>query len=157
MFPQLSGPEHALISKMKDQIQRVYSTFVTQVHRRPNSAPSNLLPLLIAAADLPGGGSSNEIVSRNGGLHFHGLLLIPPSSRLRTSVSEHFGKNWDRYTGSGRLIERIHVKAVLCGYSRVTDYILKSIVKGRLTAGPSELVMTDLSHGSTSDDFCWSP
>jgi hypothetical protein len=93
MFPQLHGSESRIVHRMKDQVERVYSSFVTRVHRRPNSVPTGSLPVFIGSADLPvrkNKRSSNQLVRANGGLHFNGLLLVPPTSRLKTAIHLHF-------------------------------------------------------------------
>ena len=53
LFSQLPGPRSAVIQSMKDELYRVYSTFVTRTHRKPRTASSDELPFLIGAADLP--------------------------------------------------------------------------------------------------------
>ena len=102
LFVQLPGPRSVVIDKMKDELQRVYSTLVTRVHRKPRTASPDQLPIFIAAADLPvykRHRTSAPTVLCNGGLHFHALLLIPPASRLEGSVDEHFRFNDDLYRG----------------------------------------------------------
>ncbi|MGA9329222.1 MAG: hypothetical protein WBV83_09125, partial [Bradyrhizobium sp.] len=78
-FVQFPGPRGAVILAMKDEIQRVYSTFLTRTHRKPRSTPSDELPVLIGAADLQvpkRDRRSSPLVLCNGGLHFHGLLMV---------------------------------------------------------------------------------
>jgi hypothetical protein len=53
MFSQLPGPRTAVISRMRDEVQRVYSTLVTRVQRKPRTAPTDELPVLVGAIDLP--------------------------------------------------------------------------------------------------------
>jgi hypothetical protein len=50
-FVQLPGPRSAVIQAMKDEIQRVYSTFVTRTNRKPRTASPDELPVLVAALD----------------------------------------------------------------------------------------------------------
>ena len=38
---------------MKKETQRVYSTLITRVHRKPRSASPDELPILVGAVDLP--------------------------------------------------------------------------------------------------------
>jgi hypothetical protein len=89
---QLPGPPSAAIGRMKDEVHRVNSTFLTRVHRKPRMASTNELPVLIAVMDLPvhkHNESSGPMVLCNGGLHLHALVLIPPASRLRVSLANH--------------------------------------------------------------------
>ena len=53
MFSQLPGLRYAVIAQMKDEIHRVYSIFLTRVHRKPRTASPDELPVMIAVADLP--------------------------------------------------------------------------------------------------------
>ena len=88
-FIQLPGPRGAVIQAMKGELQRVYSTFVTRTHRKPRSTPSDELPVLIGAADLQvykKDSRSSPLILCNGGLHFHGLLLVPPDNRSNNVV-----------------------------------------------------------------------
>src|SRR3984957_18309091 len=81
LFSQLPGPRTAVINRMKDEVQRVYSTLLTRVHRKPRTASTDDLPVLIGAVDLPvykRDRTSGPTVLCNGGLHVHALLLIPP-------------------------------------------------------------------------------
>ena len=53
LFQQLPGSQPTIISRMKQDIQRVYSTLITRVHRKPRTASPDELPILISAVDLP--------------------------------------------------------------------------------------------------------
>jgi hypothetical protein len=136
LFCQFPGPRSAIINRMKDEVQRVYSTLLTRVHRKPRTVSTDELPILVGAADLPvykRERSSAPTVFCNGGLHFHALVLIPPRSRLKESLADHFEGNRDLYAGSGKSIRRIHVQPVVGGHERVVDYVLKTVLNGRLS------------------------
>jgi hypothetical protein len=47
LFSQLPGTRSTIISYMKDEVQRVYSTLLTRVHRKPRTASTDELPVLI--------------------------------------------------------------------------------------------------------------
>ena len=67
----------------------------------------------------------------NDGLHFHSILLIPPISRLRVSVGEHFDEHLTKYLGDRRTIDRIDVEPIATQTSyKVTDYVFKSVKRG---------------------------
>jgi hypothetical protein len=53
LFFQLPGPRSAVTDRMKDEVQRVYSTLLTRVHRKPKTARTDELPVLVGAVDLP--------------------------------------------------------------------------------------------------------
>src|SRR6185369_14550322 len=52
LFSQLPGPRNAVIQQMRDELHRVYSTFLTRTHRKPRTASPDELPVLIGAPDL---------------------------------------------------------------------------------------------------------
>jgi hypothetical protein len=144
LFSQLPGPRGAVIDRMKDEVQRVYSTLVTRVHRKPRTAPTDELPVLVGAVDLPvykRDRSSAPKVLCNGGLHFHGLVLLPPASRLKGSLPDHFEANSDLYAGSRNSIQRVDVRPVVEDHGRVVDYLLKTVLNGRLSYDEAMLVL----------------
>jgi hypothetical protein len=129
---------------MMDQVQRVYSTFITRVHRRPRTAPNDELPVFIGAADLPVHKRDRSTITPvfcNGGLHFHVLVLIPPGSRLKESLADHLEKNRDLYAGDGTSVQRIHVEPATRVGSRLVDYVLKTILNGRLSYDEAIVVL----------------
>jgi hypothetical protein len=144
LFSQLPGPQNVVIDRMKDEVQRIYSTLVTRVHTKPRKAPTDELPVLVGAADLPvykRDRSSAPKVFCNGGLHFHALVLIPPASRLKESLPDHFDQNSGLYAGSGNTIRRIDVRPVIEDHGRVVDYVLKTILNDRLSYDEAVLVL----------------
>jgi hypothetical protein len=144
LFSQLPGPRNAVIDRMRDEVQRVYSTLLTRVHRKPRTVSTDKLPVLVGAVDLPvykRDRSSAPPVFCNGGLHFHALVLMPPSSRLKGSLPDHFERNPDLYAGSGMSIRRIDVRPVVEDHGRVVDYILKTVLNGRLSYDEAVLVL----------------
>jgi hypothetical protein len=135
-FCQLPGPRGAVIQAMKDELHRVYSTFVTRTNRKPRTASPDELPILIGTADLQvykRDPASSPLVVCNGGLHFHGLLLVPPRSRLRVPVEEHFRDGRDVYLGKRRLIRELDVRPVTETHGRAVDYVFKAILRGRVS------------------------
>jgi hypothetical protein len=143
LFSPLPGPRGAVVERMKDQVQRVYSTLLTRVQRKPRTAPTDELPVLVGAVDLPvyKRGRSVPTVFCNGGLHFHGLLLLPPASRLQGSLVDHFDGNADLYAGSGSSVQRVDVRPVVEDHGRVVDYVLKTVLNGRLSYDEAVLVL----------------
>jgi hypothetical protein len=129
---------------MKDEVHRIYSTLLTRVHRKPRMASTDELPVLIGAMDLPvhkRDKSSGPMVLCNGGLHVHALMLIPPTSRLKESLADHFREKQEQYVGSGRPALRIDVRPVVEDHGRVVDYVLKTVLNGRLTYDDAVLVL----------------
>ncbi len=144
LFNQMNGSQPKLIDQMRDQIQQVYSTFVTRVNRKPRAVPNHQLPLLIGALDLPvykKDRASAPSVLLNGGLHFHGALMVPPNSRLKDEVANHFATKFDLYGGHSTGIARIDIRPVTHDRVKVLDYILKTIGNGRLSYDDAIVVL----------------
>ena len=143
LFQQLPGSQPTIISRMKQEIQRVYSTLITRVHRKPRTASPDELPILIGAVDLPvykSDPSSSPLVRCNRGLHFHALILIPDRSRLREPLQDHFQTSAHLYETDGT-ITKIDVRPVLDGYERVVDYVFKTIKRERVSYDEGVLIL----------------
>jgi hypothetical protein len=143
LFSQLPGSRSAIISRMNQQVQRVYSTLITRVHRKPRTAYPDELPILIGAVDLPvykSDRSSSPLVRCNGGLHFHALILIPDRSRMREPLQDHFQACAHLY-GMDGTISKIDVRPVAGGYERVVDYVFKTIMMGRVSYDEGVLIL----------------
>lgn len=135
MYRQMTGASGTVIKKMHDEVERVYSTFITRVCRKPTSASPDSLPILIGAADLPVAktdAKKKQIVLANTGLHVHAILLTPPRSRLRGPVTEHFQVNRSTYLPSNKPLFNLHIETVQETHGRVVDYVFKTIASGRL-------------------------
>ncbi|WP_038382729.1 hypothetical protein [Bradyrhizobium elkanii] len=143
VFQHFAGPKQAVLGWMRDEVQRIYSTLVTYVHRRPKTAPVDKLPILIAVADLPVAkrGKVSSATACNGGLHFHAILMVPPDSRLKGSLVEHFAENADRYAGPRKLVASVHVEPITHNYQRATDYVFKTVIRRRLSYEDAVLVL----------------
>ena len=143
LFSQFPGSRPTIISRMKQEVQRVYSTLITRVHRKPRTASPDELPILIGAVDLPvhkSDRSSAPLVRCNGGLHFHALILVPGRSRLREPLQDHF-QDCARLYGVDGTISKIDVRPVADGYERVVDYVFKTIKRGRVSYDEGVLVL----------------
>jgi hypothetical protein len=66
---------------------------------------------------------------------------MPPISRLRESVQEHFKSKFDLYSGAKGLVQKIHVEPVVENLERVVDYTLKTIASGRLSYDEAVIVL----------------
>ncbi|MET3841940.1 hypothetical protein [Bradyrhizobium sp. OAE829] len=144
MFSQVFGPRAAVLDKVKDQVQRIYSTLLTRVHRKPRTAPTDELPILVGALDLPVYKRDRSLApsfARNNGLHFHGIVLLPPRSRLKEPLVDHFRDNPELYVGEAKQVERVDVKPVTHDHEWVVDYVLKTVLNGRLSLDDAILVL----------------
>lgn len=150
IMPKKVSRDKRLISPLVHvPVTRTYSRLVTRVVRRPRSTfglERKPLPVLVGAADLPfpkrriGGVGIDPNV--DGGLHFHGLLALPPRSRLGDqSARDHFAKNDQLYRRGGG-IERIDVQPVHpSDASRVMRYCLKAICRRALDLDEAILIL----------------
>jgi hypothetical protein len=60
---------------------------------------------------------------------------------LKESLADHFEGNWNLYAGSGKSIRRIDVRPVVEGHERVVDYVLKTVLNGRLSYDEAVIVL----------------
>jgi len=134
--------------QMLEEVNRVYSRFLTESVRRPWSKPNmNNRPVLIACPDWPVRKRYKQDQIKMlpwEGAHWHGVLLVPPKNRLNAGVKEHFETvNRKAYVRVGSPLSRIHVEHISYQPRLATEYILKSLSRGRCT--PDELVIFPLS------------
>ena len=143
MFNQLRGNVRSINDQMQTQIEFVYASFLTRLYRRPK-AFGLAHPILIACPDFPVPKHEKkplrEIVT-NGGLHYHGVLLVPPQkSRLKVSVPQHFADNQSYYVRE-QILNRILVDQITHDVYRATDYTLKGMKTGRLQGNETLLIL----------------
>ena len=84
MFNQIPGSHQTVTRIMKRDVQYFYKNLITRVVRKSRTAPVRKLPILIASRDRPVRKRTKqdlEDIIINDGLHFHGILLIPPCAR----------------------------------------------------------------------------
>jgi hypothetical protein len=133
LFMPLGGVDKAALNKMMDEVERVYSTFITKVVRNPNSEyQKESRPILVAAPDRPVlKNEKQELrdVKINGGVHMHGILLVPGRSRLKEGIETHFKRHENRYVRNNLL--RLNVQPIQSDPREVVGYAFKS-VKNRL-------------------------
>src|ERR1700692_1311654 len=125
MFNQMHGCSKQMNHQKHIQVQNAFASLLTRLHRKP-FAHGVIHPILIGCPDWPvpkyQKQSRSDVVT-NDGLHFHGILLIPPgSSRLKVSVPQHFADNQSFYVRD-QVLERIDIKPITHDVHRVTDYV----------------------------------
>ena len=147
MFDQLNGNERTRLAQMKHEIERVHSILMTRSHRfRSTYSGINRLPIIIACPDYPVPKYDKQSIAdvmTNDGLHFHAILLMPPLSRLRDSVVEHFESKKYLYINSR--LRRIDIRPITHDIDQVTDYVFKSLKSGRISDddGEATLILKD--------------
>jgi hypothetical protein len=102
--------------QMTRELERIYSIFITRVVRRPQSKTAiERLPILICAPDFPvpkyihSKKSSIQYAAINESLHYYGILLVPPRSRLRVSAET---QNEQLYAGNQNKVTSLDVRQV---------------------------------------------
>ena len=122
---------------MTDEVCRVYSQLLTRIVRDPN-APSyqQLLPYLMASPDLPvpktGSKASVRELTINGGLHFHGILVLPPEDKCRLGrlLVAHLHKKNHVYCPPDYPLLRIDCRSM--STPMLAEYTLKQIKRGKM-------------------------
>ena len=102
------------------------------------------VPVLLASADLPVFKWSKALAPQdvriNAGLHQHGVILLPPRSRLREDLGAHFERQQHRYVAGSRLAS-IFAKPMDNDLERAIRYAFKAVESGRLDYDESFLVL----------------
>jgi hypothetical protein len=138
-FHHLPGKPEAVLAQMRDQAERLFRRLLTRLVRRPRGTDPALLPVFVAAPDLPVGKSHKPLrdVIVNGGVHLHGVLLVPPGSRLRVSVDEHLRCEQTAYlvpaAGRPRVLAAIDVRPIESDIEAVVSYAMKGIARRRFS------------------------
>jgi hypothetical protein len=120
-----------------------YSRFILRfVHDPHREKEQDRLPFLLLFPDRPvwkshGSGPVADIQFNAGGLHFNGILLIPPKSRFQGCAMEHINQHQGRYVG--KKIARIHVVKTDQNIRYLMDYIAKSVKRG--VANPEDILI----------------
>ena len=129
MYKPLKGHSEAITHQMKDEVDRVYSTFITRVVRNPNSKhQKHLRPILIAVPDRPVAKYEKQgltDITINNGRHMHGILVVPWDCRLKRDVRAHFEKYNKLYVKNKLL--RLDVRPIHSALGDVVDYAFKSV------------------------------
>lgn len=128
----MRAEEHESMTE-EEAITAVYARSLTRIYRRPH-APENAgrLPVWIACPDYPvpkHAKLSLREVLRNGGRHWHAVVLVPPFCRLRIPFDRLINENPALFT-VGPLV-RVHAKSIKNHLGYVTGYGLKSLLRGR--------------------------
>ena len=130
MFNNICGTQRSQIYAMMGDVEQFYKALISRVIRWPRTAPISSLAMLIAIPDRPvykHNKSSFADNAINDGLHAHGIMLIPPVSRLKTGLQTHIDDNKKTYIGSFTRIRRIDVRPINSTPVHATDYVLKHL------------------------------
>ena len=136
MFKPLPGSKNGILIQMNNEVQRVYSTFVTRVARDPRSeSQKDHLPFMITAPDRSGSKRKQQTLSDwniNDGLHIHGILCVPWKCRLKVDVPTHFAEKQLLYVKNQLL--RIDIRPIYStNVTFVVDYAFAALKNGNAT------------------------
>jgi hypothetical protein len=67
--------------------------------------------------------------------------LLPPESRLKEALAVHFQTKGNLYARPGSVVQRIDVRPVVEHPGRVVDYVLKTVLNGRLSYDEAMVVL----------------
>jgi hypothetical protein len=139
MFKQLSGGEESIKLQMRETALQVYSAILKKMVRRPRS-PNAVRPLLIGCPDFPVFKHEKQPLCDNrpnDGLHWNGVLLAPPDSRLKISVEQYFADKQQQFVADReqqyffqdwRVLTKVHSEPFdSADVDDVTGYVLKSV------------------------------
>ena len=134
MFRRIPGLPTHRFAVMRNEVERVYSTMVTRIVRKPTS-PELLdnLPIFIGCEDkiVP---KNNKLslrdVTINDGSHINGVFLFPLKSRLRKHPVDLIGDNQKYYIPEGGPLLRIHFTPLHVTLTKAVDDTFKSIKRG---------------------------
>jgi hypothetical protein len=144
-FEQLPGKAGAILHQMRTEIETIYRKLICRVQRFPTTRLGSLnVPLLFSCADLPvfkrTKACASQDVRINEGLHHHGVILLPPRSRLREGLVAHLEQQQQRYLAGSRLAS-IFAEPMTDNFEKAIRYAFKTVESGRLDYDDSFVVL----------------
>jgi hypothetical protein len=135
MFSHVSGSKDVKIQQMHREIAKFYEKLATRVVRKPRSDKwAHLLPKGIFFPDVPAYKKSEYTVAEvsiNDGIHFHGIMVAPRSTRLKEPLHLYLLRK-DKLYVKGK-IYRIHAEPITENAAFVTDYGGKALKRSRFS------------------------
>ncbi|MCW6513125.1 hypothetical protein [Lichenifustis flavocetrariae] len=136
MFNHIPGSTNKVATLMRQDLERVFATFVTRVVRKPLSPnQTDRMPLWVCCPDFPvpkRTKSSLYDVTINEGRHLQGFALQPPGSRLRESLDDHFVAHQTLYARQPHPLCLIRADPITRTPERAVEYLFKSLKSGRI-------------------------
>ena len=134
MFNFLTRPPEPL-EQMHQETISLYSKILISVVRNPRRPTwVDRLPRALFLPDSFLGYRKMHLrdVLLNDGLHMHGIMIVPKKGRLKYPLDVLIERNKDFYYGNK--IQDIDIRLIQDNSVYVTEYIGKSIQRGRFTA-----------------------
>ena len=92
-FRQLRGGSAEVARQMREEVERLYDMSLCHIVRKPRSLPQDALPLWICSPDYPVYKKQRRehlrLLVANDGRHMHVIAVLPPWSRLKTTLVDH--------------------------------------------------------------------
>jgi hypothetical protein len=136
-FQQVPGSRASVLKQMQRDVVRVYAISLTRIVRKPrHNAEQGRLPLWLAVPDLPVPKRqklSLRDATLNDGLHYQGIALIPPGSRLKDGLDVHFRHHQSLYVRPKQPLARLRADPIIKDPGYVTEYVLKSLMRQRFS------------------------
>jgi hypothetical protein len=131
MFNHIPGAYDHKCSVMENAIERVYATLIRHVvHDSRSQWERKKLPKLYSFPDYPRQKMEPfrwEDITINGGLHYHGVVLIRIDTRLKVGLDMYIKQYYRHFVKSGGPLRRIHIEPIDRTPAKAVDYVLKSI------------------------------
>lgn len=138
-FHHLGGRRDAVLGQMHGAATRAHAQLCNWMWRNYR-APSRhaLLPRWILVPDYPVV-KATKLSARsalredvpNGGLHLQGVAVLPPHSRLKEPLDEHFAAAKARYCPRGGPLRSLTATLITSNVPYVNDYNFKALPRGR--------------------------
>ncbi len=126
MFRPIGGSPTTVLRVMERELERVYATLLPRVIRHPTRhSAAGRLPIWFCAPDHPVYKRIKQSlldVVVNNGQHFHAVVFMPPWSRLREDLVDHFIAHQDLYVRPGHILDRIDVEPITHRVGYVVGY-----------------------------------
>jgi hypothetical protein len=129
-FRSLPDSDQASKDAMAREVERVYARFLTEVVRNPwSERNANSRPVFIGCPDWPVHKKKHRrlFTDAQSGIHFAGILLLPPFNRLKAGVKHHFQDKRSAYIRRPHRLSSIHVEHVDTDVEKVVEYSFKAL------------------------------
>lgn len=137
-FNQLSGSKSLVTTIMQNEAERIYHQLLTNIFRNPRKMRDATLPILIGCPDSPVSKHKPTAmlaeIRPNDGMHYHFILSVPPSTRLRVPLEQHVRQKMDVYRGRRGTVSRFDLRPFeKIEGKRTADYLMKHLKRGTYT------------------------
>ena len=151
LFKPLAGSSRAVAARMEDGVHGAYRKILPFALRCPAKTPLDQFPLWLASADWPVPKRVRTAVAgltANEGRHIHVVAMMPPNTRMKTSLEDHVRDHQDALADRTGPILRIHAATISRTPRQAVGYSLKSLTRHRI--GEGDILILPKVHGEMS-------